>query len=151
MPKGQPVSGKTNAWNDTTEKRLLLLMIAGTSHASKNWDEVAAQMGPSYSVSACRQKFAKLKAAIEKETGETISSGSPNKRAAPAVKTPNGTPKKRGRKRKESSDEDDSEDEIEPETPPKKMKKEGSAANRIIKEEDEEVQDLDDEEFYTLP
>lgn len=53
MPKGQPVSGKSNAWNDISEKRLLLLMISGTSIA-KDWDQVAVNMGSTYSVSACK-------------------------------------------------------------------------------------------------
>ena len=53
MPKGQPVSGKSNTWNDTSEKRLLLLMVSGVS-ISKDWDDIAARMGSTYSVSACK-------------------------------------------------------------------------------------------------
>lgn len=53
MPRGQPNGDRVN-WDDSTEKHLLLVILANSNTAGLNWAAIASQFGGTLTASAAQ-------------------------------------------------------------------------------------------------
>ncbi|KAK5155309.1 hypothetical protein LTR04_005857 [Oleoguttula sp. CCFEE 6159] len=80
-------------WSDSTDKRLLLIIITLTAPGLPKWDQVASFMGDSYTAESVRQHFQKIRkeSAVEFGTQGISGPSTPRKsanKAGGAVTTP---------------------------------------------------------------
>ncbi|TKA77589.1 hypothetical protein B0A49_01742 [Cryomyces minteri] len=80
-------------WSDSTDKRLLLIIITLTAPGLPKWDQVASFMGDGYTAESVRQHFQKIRRESAAELGTQGTSGpstprKPANNAGGAVTTP---------------------------------------------------------------
>ncbi|CRG89783.1 hypothetical protein PISL3812_06822 [Talaromyces islandicus] len=121
-------------WTDALDKKLLLTYISINATGARNWDKVAAAMGPGFTIAACKLHFAKI-----------LKDGDIDAGAATTPDGSGGTPSTAGKKRK-APDTDGAKSPTK--TPAKRQKKTAAATSKDknkakdkVKEEDEENQE----------